>query len=217
MDIVEIEQRPGGNPQRRERGAIVVEATLSLSFFMFMMFIMLSLTQIAYAQARMSVALACATKEVAEYSHIYYITGLNESLSGTGGKSSELFGELGDFLKEVGGDVGSIDEELGQFITDGGNASAATSITTIAKNLAGSGIVMKLMEANMGDGTPEGAERFKRRYRIENINMLESDVLSDKNHIAFRIRYDIRVVRLLGMDYVFHMSTWAYANAWSGK
>lgn len=222
--LSEVKQKMGperkndaeGRPQK-ERGAIIVEATISLSLFMFLMYTMLSLTQIAYAQSRMSVALACATKEFAEYSHVYFITGLNETFSGSGGKSSELFGKLGDFLKEVGGDVGSIDEELGKFITDGGNAAAATSLTNIVKNLVGSGLILKMMEANLGDGTAEGAARFIRLHHIKNINMLESDVLSDGNNIAFRIRYDIQVVRLLGLNYNFHLSTWAYANAWSGK
>ena len=201
----------------REHGAVVVEATISLSVFMFAMFTLLSLIQIAYAQSRVSVAMCCATKEIAEYSHVYFLSGLDKTLSGTGGKSSEVFGDVGDFLKEIGGDVGSLDEEMGQFISDAGGATASTSITAIVKNLAGSGIVSKLMEANLGDGTPEGAERFKKRYRIENMNMLESDVFSQKNRIAFRVRYDIRVVKLLNIDYCFHMSTWAYADAWSGK
>ena len=201
----------------RERGAVIVEATISLSVFMFAMFTLLSLIQIAYAQSRMSVALCCATKELAEYSHVYFLSGLDETFSGTGGKSSEVFTEIGEFLQELGGDLGSLNEELGQFFSNGGAATANTSITALVKNMAGSGIALKLMEANLGDGTSEGAKRFLKRYRIEHINMRESDVFSQGNRLAFRVRYDIRVVRLLNIDYSFHLSTWAYADAWSGK
>lgn len=199
-----------------ERGAIIMEATLSLPFFMFAMFTLLSVIQIAYAQSRMSVALTGATKSIAEYAHIYYATGLNNVLSGSGGKSSELFGYLGGFLEEVGGELGPISEELEQFVVGAGQAASSTSIADIVKNLAGEGLVLGLMDNNLGDGGENSAERFKRKYHIKDMDLLESRVLEDGNHIYFRVKYRIEVVKLLNIDYSFDMSTWAYTDAWSG-
>ena len=202
---------------RTEHGAIIVEATISLSVFMFAMFTLLSVIQMAYAQSRMSIALCCATKELAEYSHVFFITGMNDSFSGTGGKSSELFGELGSFLEDVGGELGSVSGELGDFVTGAGASLGETSITRIIKNALGSGLVYKLMDSNLGDGTAEGAARFKKRYRIESINLAQSRVFESGNEIAIGISYNMRVIKLLNLDYTFHMKTWAYADAWSGK
>lgn len=61
-----------------ERGAIVVEATLSLTAFVFVIFTLLSIVNIYYIQAKMSVALNSAAKEISQYSYLYYKIGLNK-------------------------------------------------------------------------------------------------------------------------------------------
>ena len=226
--------------RNQEHGAIFIEAIISLSTFMFAMFTLLTVTQIAYVQSRMSVALCSAAKEIAEYTHIFFITGLNESFSGTGGKSSEIFDQVGNFLTTLGGELGDVSEELGEllsgagvttaggevtefgagmedFLNDAGSATAATSLTNIAKNGTGSLLAQKLMENNLGDGSKAAAAAFKKHYRVKNLHMLQSSVLEEGNHIYLRATYDIRVIQLLSVDYTFHMSTWAYAEAWSGQ
>ena len=200
-----------------EGGAIIMEATISLTAFMFAMFTLLSIIQMAYAQSRMSVALCCATKEIAEYSHIYFITGMDESFSGKGGLSSDIFGQLGEFLEQVGSELGPLDSGLGEFVTSAGNSLTHTSVSNLVKNFISNGLAYKLMDTNLGDGTPEGAALFKKRYHIENVSMLQSSVFERGNEIYIRVLYDIRVVKLLNLDYVFHMSTWAYSDAWSGR
>lgn len=200
----------------RERGAVIIEASLSLTFFMFTMFTLLSVIQIAYAQSRMSVALTSATKSIAEYAHVFYAVELDKAFEGTGGESSELFGHLGSFLEEVGGELGPMSEELEQFVVGAGQAAENTSVTDIVKNLAGEGLVLGLMNNNLGDGGENSAERFKRKYHIKDVDLLESRVLEDGNHIFFRVKYKIEVVKLLDLDFSFNMSTWAYTDAWSG-
>lgn len=61
-----------------ERGAIVVEATLSLTAFIFSIFIILSLVNICYIQSRMSIALNSAAKEISQYSYLYYKLGIDD-------------------------------------------------------------------------------------------------------------------------------------------
>lgn len=56
----------------KERGAIVVEATISLTAFVFAIFTILSLVNIYYIQAKMSIALNSAAKEISQYSYLYY-------------------------------------------------------------------------------------------------------------------------------------------------
>ena len=62
-----------------ERGAIVVEATLSLTAFVFAIFTILSIVNIYYIQAKMSVALDSAAKEISQYSYLYYKLGINKA------------------------------------------------------------------------------------------------------------------------------------------
>lgn len=60
-----------------ERGAIVVEATISLSAFMFAIFMILSIVNICFIQAKIGIALNTAAKEISQYSHLYYALGVN--------------------------------------------------------------------------------------------------------------------------------------------
>ena len=62
-----------------QRGAIVVEATLSLTAFVFTIFTILTLVNVCYIQAKMSVALNSAAKEISQYSYLYYKVGLDKA------------------------------------------------------------------------------------------------------------------------------------------
>lgn len=61
-----------------EKGAIVIEATLSLTFFMFLIVMLLSIVNICIAQAKIAVALNETAKEISQYSYMYTLTGINE-------------------------------------------------------------------------------------------------------------------------------------------
>lgn len=63
---------------RKERGAIVVEATVALTAFIFMILTILSVVNVCYAQAKIAVSLNSAAKEISQYSYLYYVTGLNK-------------------------------------------------------------------------------------------------------------------------------------------
>ena len=203
--------------KKRERGAIIVEATISLSIFMFAMFTLLSVTQIAYTQSRMSVALTTATKQLAEYTHVYFATGLNNYMSESGGKSSEFANQVAEFIQNLGGQLGSIDSELGQFVDSAGNALSGDSIAGMIKSGTGQALAIQMMEANLVEGRGDSAEAFMRRNHVQNLDMMESTFLGGTSgDIFMRAKYEIRVVQLLDIDFSFQMSCWAYAQAWQG-
>lgn len=62
----------------KERGAIVVEATIALTAFIFAIFTILSIVNIYFIQARVSVALNGAAKEISQYSYLYYKLNVNK-------------------------------------------------------------------------------------------------------------------------------------------
>lgn len=205
-----------------QRGAVVVEASLALPFFMFAIYTLLSVIQISYTQARMAVALDSATKQVAEYTHVYFALGLDEQITGQNGSSSALAEDVATFLEGLGQRVGSIDEELGQYVDSAGQALHGDSLAAMIQDMAGSVLVEQIMKSNMTDGPGDTTEAFQKRNHIESMNMagskfLEAGAGSSGKDIFMRVNYKIRVVRLLNLDFSFQMSHCAYAHAWAGE
>lgn len=202
----------------RQRGAVFVEAAIALPVFMFMMVTLYSIIQIAYVQARMTIAVDCAAKELAEYAHVYYATGLDGYMTGSGGTSSRIANEVAEFLTTVGGSLGSVDSELGQFVTDAGSAMAGDSLADLGKHGAGQALGSQMMKKNMVNGPGDSAEAFMKRNRIKNFNMDGSNFLEGNSKKVFlRANYDIEVIKLLNIEYSFHLSSCAYTEAWGGE
>lgn len=200
----------------RQRGALYIEATLSLSFFMFAIFTLLSVIQISYTQARMSAALDSAAKEIAEYTHIYYATGMGETFGSNDGKSSKLFHEVAGYLEKLGGSVSMVNNDLGQFISGVGSALDGDSISQWVQSAAGQWLTLKLVEKNMVSSAGDTPAAFKKRNRIEgDISLDGSRFLEEgSSDIFMRVNYVIKVIRLLNIDIELHMSHCAYAKAW---
>ena len=201
--------------RKQEHGAIIVEATLALSLFMFAMFTFLSIIQVAYVQSRMTVSLACATKEVAEYAHLFFAAGLNETFSGEGGGSSEVINGVADFISEIGGHLGSVSSELGQYVTDAGDALSGDSLADIGKGLLGQQLVLQMMEKNLVSETDDNAEAWLRRNRVTDVTLMESKFLEgNTTDIFMRVKYKVHIIKLLDIDFSYQMSSVAYTKAW---
>lgn len=129
-----------------ERGAIVVEATLSLTAFVFTIFTILTLVNVFFIQAKMSVALNAASKEISQYSYLYYALGINEydaNLS-EGTEDSKLTAEqtidgVGTLLDSFSGAQNSIDTgDFDQLVAsiESGVTSVDSLVTMYADKLA---------------------------------------------------------------------------------
>lgn len=68
--------------KNNENGAIVIEATISLTTFVFVIFTILSVVNICYIQARVNFALNAAAKEISQYTYLYYALGADEVQAG---------------------------------------------------------------------------------------------------------------------------------------
>jgi len=208
-----------------QRGAVVFEATISLSVFMFAIFTLLTVIRIAYAQAMMSVQLDRATKEFAKYVNVYYATGLNDTFSGEGGVSSKVADTVAEILKTVSevakeSDVlGFVSEDFYDFLNDAGEALAGDSVTQTVKNAVLPQVVKAILNkrlAQMGDGD---AGKFYKRYRVlpESLDFKYSHMLGSDNEIFVAMSFDIEVIKLLNIDFKFHCIHSACTQAWSGK
>lgn len=129
-----------------ERGAIVVEATISLTAFVFAIFTILTLVNVYYIQAKMSVALNAASKEISQYSYLYYALGINEydaDLS-EGTEDSKKTAEdtidgVGSMLDSLSGAQNSIDTgDFDQLVAsiESGVTSVDSLVTMYADKLA---------------------------------------------------------------------------------
>lgn len=69
------------NEKASERGAVVIEAAISLTTFLFVFFMLFSIVSICRAQARIQIAIDATAKEISQYSYLYGLTGLDTSLA----------------------------------------------------------------------------------------------------------------------------------------
>lgn len=110
-----------------EKGMVTIEATIALTTFLFAFMMIFSIITICRAQAKMQVALNNTAQEISQYSYIYGMTGLDETLAdfqteanntksevnGLVGNTINVFEgiqALGDDAKSV--DVGNVDSML---------------------------------------------------------------------------------------------------------
>lgn len=68
--------------KKEEGGAIVIEATISLTAFIFAIFTILSVVNICFIQARINMALNSAAKDISQYTYLYYLFSLDEVQEG---------------------------------------------------------------------------------------------------------------------------------------
>lgn len=118
------------NGKLSERGAVVIEATISLTTFLFVFMMLYSIVSICRAQARIQIAIDATAKEISQYSYLYGLTGLDTTLgkfqeSGNKTKSalnSAIDGVAQTFegIQQLGGqasdiNVSSVDDVLSKW------------------------------------------------------------------------------------------------------
>ena len=205
-----------------EKGAVIIEGTISLFVFTLCMYALLSVSQIAYAQARVNVALDASTKMIAEYSHVYFVTGLNTYMGNTEGETSKIansiansevtkfLGNLAAKLKGYGiGDVvGTVYETLRAFEGD----SLADFIEQKAYETMGKA----LLEQNLNNS---GTKSFKDKYHIvePGFYLGSSDVFKSKSKDVFMIaeyRIELPVLKFFHLKIPFNMMACSFTQAW---
>ena len=197
-----------------ERGAIIVEATASLTIFMFAIYTVLSVIQICYAQERIAIAMNSATKQMAQCSHLIRATGIDKIVT-EDGKSSQLSTEVAKLMEELGQEMkGSAPDKLTGFLINGGKAMEGDSPMQIVLNLIGEGVMDDLMEKNLVTGGCQGMDDFMKKNRISNIKHIGSSVMKDGRKLYMVFKYDISVVKLFNFEKVFHMRHATYMEIW---
>lgn len=136
---------------RKERGAVVVEATISMTTFIFAIMIILSIADIAYVQSRIAVALNGAAGEMSQYCYLYYKFQLDDANASMAEGTEEAANTVEDTVKGLGqmmdsfggagsdfneGNFSSVLEQLGTG-TDAANKTVTGLVNTIAQDPRG--------------------------------------------------------------------------------
>lgn len=91
-----------------EAGAVTIEATIALTSFLFMFIMVYSLVTICRAQAQIQVAINATAKEISQYSYIYGLTGLDQSL----GNFQKSTSDTEDKVNSTVGNVATVFESI---------------------------------------------------------------------------------------------------------
>lgn len=124
----------------KQRGAIVVEATIALTAFIFTIFTILSIVNICFVQAKINIALNAAAKDISQYSYLYYALGVDnlESKFNQGTADSKQLAEdtidgVGTFLSSLSGAASSAQEGDFDRMVDEINNGATSAESLITK------------------------------------------------------------------------------------
>ena len=87
---------------REQKGYITIEATIVLSIYIFAFMMIFSLIHICRAQMKISVAINNAAKEISEYSYLYGVSGLSDSMYNAGQSAAQTQQDYSELPEDVG-------------------------------------------------------------------------------------------------------------------
>ena len=208
--------------EKRERGAVVVEAVISMTTFMFAILIILSIADIAYTQSKMAVALNSAAKEISQYCFLYYKFQLDkvnakaaegtQDAENTVNKTVEGLGQMMDSFGQAGTDFneGNFDSMVQNIngAADSANQTIGSLADTIAEDprafLVGMG---KLAGREM----TEAAKVYLGQYMARSFMAKNLKATADDNPDRFLKRLHV-VDGISGLDF-FYTSLMAYGSS----
>ncbi len=212
---------------KSEHGAIIIEATLSLSFFMFAIVTIYSMIHVSMAQARISAALNSTAKEISQYSYVYDLTGLNERQAGVAAGGGAAEAVLSDNLSEVNDVYDAFKGIAGGVLSIVSSPDNAESFLYYVLNQGidaakgyGAGEVARLLIRKHFGSDPDkflkglgvkggiGELDFSKTRLFENGE--ETDILLD-------VKYKITVIKLLNIDMKMDFELCAKTKAWVGS
>ncbi len=212
---------------KSERGAVLIEGVLSLSFFMFAMITIYSVFHISMAQARIGAALNATAKEISQYSYVYDLTSLNTKQANLAANGGAAASHLSDNLGEVDGFFDAI----------GGLANGTSAIASSPENAESflyyvlnegieqvkgdvTGVIAKmLMRKQFGSNPDEFLKGLGVEDGMAGLSFVKTRIFSDgeEKNIFLDVRYKIKVVELLNMDLTLKFEQSARTRAWVGS
>lgn len=217
--------------EKRQKGALSIEASISYSLFLMIIVTILYLMRIVYVYGLVQHAVSQTAKELSMYSYLYQVGGLNDI-------NQQIAGAAAGRTKQFNGDVNEIIqfyEELGS-----GNVSASYHGTTdpeeIVKNIGaalfGSAgkevnhqlfevVARPMLESYIGaDAKGNGADERLRALRvvdgINGLNLNSSSFFEDGATIDLIVCYTIDPLMPIDILPELNLANRAYVRGMSG-
>lgn len=212
---------------KSERGAIIIEATLSLTFFVFAVITLYTMFHVSLAQARIGTALNATAKELSQYAYIYDLTGLNKkqaNIAANGGAAESILKDdlsqingfydaisgISDSTTAIVGNAGNTESFLYYMLNEGLDAAKGAVVGEMARGL---------MKKNLG----ANPDKFLRGLGIEDgmqglsFGKSRFFVSGEEEEIILNVRYQVTVVKLLDFDMKMNFELTAKTRAWVGS
>lgn len=211
---------------KKEQGTIIIEATLSLTFFMFAILTIYSMFHVCLAQARISAALNATAKEISQYAYVYDLTGLNEKQASIAANSGAAQTILSDDLSQVDDLYTAFSGIATGAIDIIGNADNTESFLYYVLNqgidAVKGGITGELSRMLIRKHFGNDPDKFLKGLGIEKgmsgLSFIKSRIFSSgkENDVVLDVRYQVTVVKLLDVDLKLNFELCAKTRAWVG-
>lgn len=199
--------------KKKESGAVVIEATISLTVFIFMMFTILMMVDICYVQAKIGTSLDSAAKEISQYAYLYYKMNLDETQAEAAGNAASSKDTVKNTLSGINEFIDSM-SEAGSSASDGdfngmmnsinsGTQSVDSIITMYSKELEDPKTFIMGMASLVGS---EGAEMAKNELfgKLLGRSLMKKNLVVSSGDNADNFLRRFKVVKGLdGLDFQY--------------
>lgn len=215
--------------KNNEKGAIVVEATISFTSFMFAIVIILSIVNICQAQAKIGTVLNGAAKDFSQYSYLYGMTKLNEKqakLHGKAGNAKVTIDETIANTKKVINGSGTLTTTINPDPTDTDLLESAfsmvvDSLAETAKSAATAKVAELIVKGRLTTDEYTADEYLKHVGVVGGMKGIDfSDsvfCVGGTGKIILVADYKVHVLKLLNHNIEFRFKQAAVTEAWLGK
>ncbi len=212
---------------KSERGAIIIEGALSLTFFMFAVLTVYTMFHVSLAQARIGAALNTTAKEISQYAYVYDLTGLNEkqaNLKANGGAAESILSDNLSQVNDVYSAFSGLASGTSAIVSSPDNAESFLYYVLNegideVKGVATGEIARMLMKKHFGSDPDGYLKKLGVEDGIRGLSFWKSRIFSggDSDEILLDVRYQIRVVKLLDIDMKLNYELCAKTKAWVGE
>lgn len=215
---------------KREGGAVIIEASIALTAFMFAIISILFVSHICYAQAKIGSVIDGVAKDLSEFSYIYSLTGLADKQSQVSDKASmarENVNDVFDNLDSIADTIDNLSNVGSSLIND---SEMQESMLALIKNEAANkveslatSLLVKQFAKGRLSGTSSDCEIVLKRLGVENTSgsYLNSIDFSDSvfcvngtSEIKVVARYSVKLIKLLDVDITYDICQCAATKAW---
>ena len=208
--------------RKNQEGAIVIEATISLTFFMLVIVTVLAVVNICLAQAKIGILIHGVAKDLSNYTYIYTMAGLNEKEKAISKKADYSRGKINNIVSQTDDVLGTI-EKIGDAVFD---KEFWTSMVNLLgeqaiQEVKGSAIdkVCKSVAEKRLTSSGNSADAYLKKIGIEKglagLDFRKSEFCAGGgDDIKIIVRYDVHALKLLNIDFDFHFEQCAYTKSW---